>query len=399
MHRQGGSIQKRGSVYYVIYRTPEGKQKWESGFPNKASARAHLNEILIEINKGTYVEPKPITFAEFAEDYLSGRLAIRGSTSAGYASIIRKHLVPHFGKMKLQDIRLDSARRFVKELLPKVSTKTLRNSVTLLRVMLASEKDSSAIKQGYIRVDPLQGLELPSPVSKEIIPPTAEQVWELIETATEMKSIGHGMIYLGAFAGLRRGEVLALCFEDIDWFQRELVINKSLAKCRATDGVRKWTWKVGPPKSRRSKRRVALTNNVLQVLSNLKQFSGKSEGLIFANRDGKHIDPDQFDEDIFAPIREKAGLKSVRFHDLRHFFASMLIAQGESAKYVCDQLGHASVQITFDTYGHLFPQAKAEASEKFEERMLRAREEASVSKLLANEEDGDSEEGKPKRVN
>jgi integrase len=265
--------------------------------------------------------------------------------------------------------------------------------------MLASEKDSSAIRQGYIRVDPLQGLELPSPVSKEIVPPTAEQVWKLIETATEMKSIGHGMIYLGAFAGIRRGELLALCFEDIDWFQKELVINKSLAKCCATDGVHKWIWKVGPPKSKRSKRRVALTNNVLQFLSNLKQFSGKSDGLIFASGEGKHIDPDQFDEDIFAPIREKAGLGSVRFHDLRHFFASMLIAQGESAKYVCDQLGHASVQITFDTYGHLFPQAKMEASEKFEERMLRAREEASVSKLLANEEDGSSEEEKPKRVN
>src|SRR5262245_33344515 len=273
MRRQGGSVRKRGSVYYVIYRTPEGRQKWESGFPNKASARAHLNEILIEINKGTYTEPKPILFSEFAAEYLSGRLALRGSTSAGYASIIRKHLVPHFGKMKIQDIHLESARRFVKELLPKVSTKTLRNSVTLLRVMLASEKDSSAIKQGYIRVDPLKGLELPSPISKEIVPPTAEQVWKLIETATEMKSIGHGMIYLGAFAGIRRGELLALCFEDIDWFQRELVINKSLAKCRATDGIHKWTWKVGPPKSKSSRRRVALTNNVLQFLSNLKQFS------------------------------------------------------------------------------------------------------------------------------
>jgi hypothetical protein len=151
-----------------------GKQKWESGFPNKASARAYLNEILIEINKGTYIEPKPVLFSEFAEDYLSGRLGIRGSTSAGYASIIRKHLVPHFGKIKVQDIRLESARRFVKAPLPKVSTKTLRNSVTLLRVMLASEKDSSAIKQGYIRADPLQGLELPSPVSEEIVPPTAE---------------------------------------------------------------------------------------------------------------------------------------------------------------------------------------------------------------------------------
>ena len=207
------------------------------------------------------------------------------------------------------------------------------------------------------------------------------------------------MIYLAAFTGVRRGEMLALCLQDVDWFQRELIPNKSLARFSATDDSRKWAWKVGPTKSRRSKRRLALTNNVLQFLSNLKQFSGKSEGLIFANGDGKHIDPDMFDEDISAPIREKAGLKSVRFHDLRHFFASMLIAQGESAKYVCDQLGHASVQITFDTYGHLFPQVKAEASEKFEERMLRAREEASVSKLLANEEDGDSEEGNPKRVN
>ncbi len=240
---------------------------------------------------------------------------------------------------------------------------------------------------------------MPSPVSKDILVPTAEKVWKLIDTAAEMKSLGHGMIYLGAFAGVRRGELLALCFEDIDWFQKELVINKSLAKCRATDGLHKWTWKVGPPKSKTSKRRVALTNNVLQFLANLKQFSGMSGGLIFANGDGKHIDPDVFDEDIFAPIRKKAGLNSVRFHDLRHFFASMLIAQGESPKYVSDQLGHSSVQITFDIYGHLFPQAKAEASEKFERRMLEARKEAIVSKLLANEEDSDSEEGKSKRVN
>jgi integrase len=398
MRRQGGSIRKRGSVYYVIYRTPEGKQKWRSGFPNKASARTYLNEILLEINKGIYVEPKPMTFAEFAESYLAGRHGIRGSTSAGYSSIIRRHLIPNFGKMKLRDIRLESVRRVVRELMPKVSTKTLRNCITLLRVMLASEKDSSAIKQGYIRFDPLQGLELPSLTSKEITVPTAEMIWKLIDTAAEMKSIGHGMIYLGAFAGVRRGELLALCFEDVDWFQKELIVSKSLAKCRATDGVHKWTWKVGPPKSRTSKRRVALTNNVLQFLSNLKQFSGKSEGLIFTNN-GKHIDPDRFDEDIFAPIRESARLDSVRFHDLRHFFASMLIAQGESPKYVSDQLGHASVQITFDIYGHLFPQAKAEASEEFEERMLRAREGASVSKLLASEEDSDSEEEKPKRVN
>jgi integrase len=365
MRSQGGSIKKRGSVYYVIHRTPEGKQRWESGFPNKASARDRLNEILTSINKGTYLEPKPITFAEFAKGYLSGRVGIRGSTSASYASIIRKHLVPYFGKTKIQDIRLHSVQQFVEKLVPMVSTKTLRNAITLLKVMLAGEKGCSAIKQGYIWFDPLQGVELPSLIPNQIVPPTADQVWKLVDASAEMKSVGQGMIYLGAFTGVRRGELLALRFEDIDWFQKELIINKSLGKCPATDGIHKWIWKVGPTKSKRSNRRVALTNNVIQFLSKLKQFSGKSEDLIFSNDDSTRIDPDYFDEHIFEPIRKKAGLNSVRFHDLRHFFASMLIAQGESPKYVCDQLGHSSVQITFDVYGHLFPQANGSPTDQF----------------------------------
>ena len=72
------------------------------------------------------------------------------------------------------------------------------------------------------------------------------------------------------------------------------------------------------------------------------------EGLIFTDAKGTFIEPDYFDDHIFDPIRVKAGLSDIRFHNLRHFFASMLIAQGESAKYVSDQLGHASIQTTFD---------------------------------------------------
>jgi hypothetical protein len=77
----------------------------------------------------------------------------------------------------------------------------------------------------------------------------------------------------------------------------------------------------------------------------------------------------------------------------------MLISQGESAKYVSDQLGHSSIQITFDTYGHLFPQAKAEACAKLEKRMLKGREKPIVSSLLANEENDDQEEDLPERLN
>src|SRR5262245_6404636 len=99
MRRQSGSIIRRGGSYTIVYRTQEGKQKWLGSFPNKASARAQLNETLAQINKGDYVEPRTVTFAEFAESYIASRMSIRGSTSSAYASIIRKHLIPFFGPM------------------------------------------------------------------------------------------------------------------------------------------------------------------------------------------------------------------------------------------------------------------------------------------------------------
>ncbi len=399
MRRQRGSIVKKGSAYYIVFRDLEKRQKWIGPFPNKASARTRLNDILVEISCGTYTEPKSITFKDFAESYIAGRRSIRGSTSSAYASMIRKHLVPFFGKLKLQEIRLSNVDRFVAETAQKVSVKTLRNCVTLLRVMLASQKGSSAIRQGYIRFDPLMGVELPAPEEREIIPPSVNSVWKLIDTAADMGTVGYGMIYLGAFTGLRRGEILALSFDDVDWFQNELVVNKSVARFRATDGVHKWVWRIGPTKSRKSNRRVGLAPNVLQLLSSLKQVSASREDLIFADAKGRFIEPDYFDDHIFDPIRVKAGLPDIRFHDLRHFFASLLIAQGESPKYISDQLGHASIQITFDTYGHLFPQAKAEASAKLEKRMFEGRKGRFVRRLLEKDGNAASEGGVTKRVN
>ncbi len=109
----------------------------------------------------------------------------------------------------------------------------------------------------------------------------------------------------------------------------------------------------------------------MQLLAALKQ-TGHPETFIFPNPAVDFIDPDYFDDSIFAPTAKRAGL-SLHFRDLRHFFASMLIAQGESAKYVCGQMGHSSIQVTFDTYGHLFPQAKKAAARRLEEAMFAGR--------------------------
>jgi len=215
------------------------------------------------------------------------------------------------------------------------------------------------------------------------VPPSIEQVWKLIDAAADLGELGHALVYMDAFTGLRRNEILALEFTDIDWFTREVSVSKAISKRPARDGVHKWEWAIGSPKSSRSVRRVELPETVLQLLSAWRQFRGEKAMYIFSNTEDGFLDPDYFNEYVFAPIAKAAEMSGMRFHDLRHFFAFMLIAQGESPKYICDQMGHSSVQVTFDVYGHLFPQAREEAAAKFQKAMLAGRPKPFGSSLVA----------------
>jgi integrase len=388
MARQRGAIVRRYNRYSIKYRTPDGKQKWESGFATKAEAQSRLNELLQEIDKGTYIEPKTITFAEFAEQWIESRSSVRGSTLSAYASIVKQRLVPYFGKMQLIDIGYGQVQKFVNELRTEVSPKTVHNTLILLRVMLTGKNGASAIKRGFLRSDPTKGVELPVRHHHKIQPLPIETVWQLIDAAEELGGIGRSIVFVDAFTGLRRNEILALGFPDIDWQSGELVVRRAVSKTVSEDGVRKWFWAMGPPKSQKSFRRVALAESVLELFETMREEAEDRQGLIFRRADGSAIDPDYFDAWIFAPIVEKAGLK-IRFHDLRHFFASMLIAQGESPKYVCDQMGHSGIQVTFDIYGHLFPQGRREAADKYQQAMLKGKIKANGSSLVAGQNKSD----------
>ena len=216
MQRQRGAIIRRGAKYSIKYRMPTGKQKWESGFATKAAAQSRLNELLSELGTGDYIEPKHATFKEFADEWLESRVSVRGSTLSAYKSIAKLWLIPAFGHRRISKIQLSDVPRVVTDLNTKVSAKTLKNCLTLLRVMLVGKKGSSAVKRGYIRHDPTRGVELPSQHAKLIVPPSKEQVWQLIDTAAELGKLGHALVYMDAFTGLRRNEILALEFSDID---------------------------------------------------------------------------------------------------------------------------------------------------------------------------------------
>jgi integrase len=355
---QRGHIVKPGGkrrTWAIIYRDPDCQLRWEGKFRTRRDAQRRLNEVLSEIDKGTYSRPSATTFEQFAESWISGRRQIRGSTESGYGSIIRKQLVPRLGSFVVSALRFEHVEAAVSGMIEEeLSPKTIHNGVTLLRTMLAGRKGPSALRRGLIFADPTLGLELPPLESRQVIPPTPEQVWDLINAAKKLGGIGYPLTYIGAFTGLRRNEALALRFTDILWFDNEVFVRYAISKQKGQDGAHKWEWHVGPPKSRKSVRRISATESVMKLLADLK-ISKQDGAFLFPGDCNGFIDPDKFDAEIWKPITVETKIEGTRFHDLRHFFASQLIANGETAAYVRDQMGHSSIKVTFDTYGHLFP--------------------------------------------
>ncbi len=159
-----------------------------------------------------------------------------------------------------------------------LSIKYVHNTVTLLRTLLVGKRGPSAMLLGYIGLDPTRGLELPALETKEVTTPSPEQVWKLIDAAREIGGPSYGLTFLGAFTGLGRNEALAVQFADVDWFNSELRVRHAISKRKATDGVHKWEWRLGPPKSKKSVRRIHLTESVIKLLADPQESRSKGRG-------------------------------------------------------------------------------------------------------------------------
>jgi integrase len=380
--RQAGSIVKKRKRWYVVYRTPEKRQKWEGGFKTKGEAQGRLTEILGQIQTGAYCEPSSMAFSVFANLWLSGRINITTATEVGYESYMKRHINPVLGNFAIKDIRHSTIQNFIAELCQKkgrggkvLAPNTIKKLVTMMHSLF-----KAAVKNNLIRINPAEDIELPKVIKANIQPPSKEEALAIFrEAPTKTKAI----FLLDALTGLRRGEILALKWKDIDWMNHELLVQRVIRKVKATDGVHKYRWApIESTKGGRS-RRVGLAPIAVAILQTVRDRLAEpaaDDDFIFT-RDGDFIDPEYFSKWIALPlIRKATNGKVTRFHDLRHFLASMLIADGADPKYIQDQLGHASITTTFDTYGHLMPQAKQQATKKLERSLFGGK--ATVRTLL-----------------
>ncbi len=348
-----GGISKRGKRYYA-YVSINGRKKWVkgSGSDTKKKAETKLNQAVAEIENGTYCEIKKIRFKDFAKEWVEtyAKMKTKPSTLRSYQDTIKKQLVPRFGDYFLHQVSATMMQRFVTERLATgVKGKTVRNDVVVLKLIY-----KRAFKNGYIRVNPAEYIDLPriETTEVEILSPEEVRLFLTIVTAK------HRVFFLTAIlTGMRRGELLALQKDDIDWKNKQICVRRSV-----------WHGQFITPKTKYSVRRIDVSPYLLAELRKHVLASPPNDlGLVFSNEHGGIMDADTLIKRHFVPVFEKAKIKRVRFHDLRHTNASLRIAEGQDPKYIQDQMGHASIQTTFDRYGHLLRKANPDQAKKLDD--------------------------------
>lgn len=278
-------------------------------------------------------------------------MRVKPSSFRNYRDTIRCHFNPAFGEVPLIHIHETDIRRFVVKTLKSRKPKTVNNFIVQLKTMFKHAK-----RWGYLRENPVWDIEHVKEEHTEMEFLTPEEVRELLKHADEPCRT---VIQLAVMTGLRRGEIFGLQWGDIDWFNNVIHVRRNLfwhVKSEIKDHKNQQLWRFLSPKTKRSIRSIVMSPSLREVLELHRMTCpvGRDD-LIFCNKAGNPIDPPNFIKREFEPALMRAGLRKIRFHDLRHTYATLLIAQNENIKFIQSQLGHASIQTTIDRYGHILP--------------------------------------------
>jgi integrase len=336
------SIDKVGTGWRARWRTPEGESRSRT-FAKKVDAERWLTHTEHSKLSGAYTDPTAgkVTFAKYANDWVSMQVW-RPSTTVHIEAIIANHLEPHFGTLAMTSITSSRVQALVKALSPTMAPGSVRGIYSVLAAIFRT-----AIRDRVVASSPCTDIKLPEAAQRRIEPLTVEQV-EILADAVGAHY--RPLVVLGAGAGLRVGEALGMPVGGIDFPRRQL----SVAQQAVT--VKRVTM-IAEPKTRTSVRTIPLADAVLgELAGHLEGRKPAPTELLVADRDGRPIPQNRFSQTWSRAVRRVGLAPGTRFHDLRHTYASALIASGCSVKVVQTHLGHKSAAMTLDIYSHLWPQ-------------------------------------------
>jgi len=368
-------IRKRGDAWEFaisLGRDETGKypRKYYTVRGTRADAERKRREILHQLDEGTFVDPDRVTLGEYMDDWVRQCEAkgLSPSTIEGYKSIVRAHVKPKLGKVRLQKLTPSQVERLYDDLLD--AGLSARSVLGTHRALHSALK--RAVRLRLVPRNVTDAVEPPSPKRVTMHALSGADVDRAVKALIED---GNELLYvaalLGLYTGMRRGEICALHWSDVDlkdgtitvaWSLLPLKGGKLLFKTPKSEHVRTIT--IGPRVVKELK-----AHKKRQAQERLTAGGGyQDQGLVLARSDGTPYNPNRLSAQWRA-FRDDHGFDGVRFHDTRHTHASLLLSGGEKVRHVADRLGHSTTTLTLNTYGHTLPGADREASDLFE-RMI-----------------------------
>ena len=353
-----GSISRRkdgGWMGQYAVHTAEGRKRKTVYAKTRKEVAAKLVKVLSNREDGLTFDAKNLTLGKYLDLWLKDSVqdTVRLSTYQGYERNARLHIKPALGRIKLDRLTPVHVRGLYRE---RMEAGLSHRMVQLVHTTLHKAL-KQAVNDGLIPRNVTEAVKAPRPVKKEMQALNPEQARALLGEAH-----GHRLEALYALAvttGMRQGELLGLKWEDVDLEARTIRIRRTLSTAMG-GGI-----SFNPPKTAKSRRSIRLTELAVSSLKwhrkaqleERMKLAGlwKDHDLVFTTGVGTPMSRADLITRSFKPLLKKAELPDIRFHDLRHTCATLLLGRGVHVKLVQELLGHSTIAVTLDTYSHVLP--------------------------------------------
>ena len=367
-----------GSVYqrkdgrwvgqYLVYLPSGPKYRYIYAKTRKLAADK-LTKAMADRNGGIVFDDENLSVSDFLSVWLSDCVkdTIRVSTFERYKGIADLHISPALGRLRLKALTPPHIQGFYRGRLDSgLSPATVQKIHVVLHKAL-----SQAVKWSLIPRNVTEAATAPRPSPKEMRPLSAEEVRKFLGDASGDHL--EALWVLAVHTGMRQGELLALKWKDVDLEAGKVSVRRTLTR-------ESGHYTLGEPKTKKSRRTVKLTGAATDALKDhlSRQMDEidrlgdlyRDQGLVFTSNSGAPLNPSNIRNRNLRRLTSKAGVPEIRFHDLRHTCATLLLSKNVHPKIVQEMLGHATVAITLDTYSHVLPGMGDHAAAAMEDALL-----------------------------
>ncbi|MGG0554841.1 tyrosine-type recombinase/integrase [Priestia aryabhattai] len=349
--------------------TGKRKQTTRRGFATKKEAENAAKELSTQLENGLNIVDNKMTLNQYLPKWLemAAKRKVKVTTFVNYENVINNRILPVLGHLTLKDLNGSVCQKFFNLLIDQeLSDGYIKSIYKVFNISL-----EKAIDWDLILKNPLRKVDIPKARKRNYTVWKRKELLYFLQVAKDESLDYFSLFFVCIYTGLRKGELLGLKWEDINFKDGTLHIQRNQVYLKGT-------FTYGSLKTESSNRVIKVDDETLHILmqhkkrqNELKLLYGSqysNENLVFCRKNGKPMHPRALAV-FFDSIIKKAEVSKIRFHDLRHTHATLLLEAGVSLKEVQERLGHSSIKMTGDIYAHVTDEMKSNASKKFSEYM------------------------------